>query len=187
MHRGLQDEDDLTHCRWHECRGCDAAAGLDASGSHLQWLRRFKGSASSMQALRRIAAVDGLGPAAIGDDEVITQVAHGFDTGWLRRCGRLGAASARAHDGGAAPVRAQAPAPPPRAAPRVKERHWIEIEMVGADGVGLAGLQYVIETADKDRHTGVTDRNGLARLDDVVVGTCKISFPGLDRDTWRPL
>jgi hypothetical protein len=67
---------------------------------------------------------------------------------------------------------------------RVTEKHWIEIELVGEDGVGVAGVNYSIVTPDNQQHTGVTAADGCARLDNIVAGQCKISFPNLDKDAW---
>jgi hypothetical protein len=83
-----------------------------------------------------------------------------------------------------ATTRSSKPAATPSQLARVKEQHWIEIELVGEDGVGVAGVKYSIVTPDNLTHTGMTDAAGFARLDNIVAGQCKISFPNLDNDAW---
>lgn len=66
-----------------------------------------------------------------------------------------------------------------------KEQHWIEIELVDEDGVGIPNEAYLIVTPDKQEFKGKTDGDGWARLDKIVEGQCKISFPNLDKDAWH--
>jgi hypothetical protein len=70
-------------------------------------------------------------------------------------------------------------------APR-QDFHWIEIEIVGDDGVGIPGQEYLIVAPDKRRFTGVTDKSGRARLESLVAGQCSISFVNLDKSAWGP-
>jgi hypothetical protein len=86
---------------------------------------------------------------------------------------------------GFAGTRSISPAATPSQLATVTEKHWIEIELVGEDGVGVAGEEYLIVTPDKQQHTGNTDSDGWARLDNIVAGQCKISFPNLDKVVWR--
>ena len=61
---------------------------------------------------------------------------------------------------------------------------WIEIELVGEDGVGIPRAEYLVVTPDGREHTGVTGANGVARLENIRPGECKITFPKLDKDAW---
>ncbi len=63
---------------------------------------------------------------------------------------------------------------------------WIEIELLGEDDAPIAGERYVVALPDGSTREGVTDRDGLARLEGIRSGTCRVSFPGLDRDAWVP-
>lgn len=69
---------------------------------------------------------------------------------------------------------------------RTKEKHWIEIELVDENGEAVAGEEYLIVTPNNASHSGVTDPAGYARLDGIDPGSCRVSFPRLDKDTWRP-
>jgi len=69
---------------------------------------------------------------------------------------------------------------------REKDLHWIEIELFDEDNVPVSGEEYLIVTPDGQEHTGTTDEDGWARLDGIDEGQCKISFPQLDGNTWKP-
>lgn len=61
---------------------------------------------------------------------------------------------------------------------------WIELELVGEDGVAVADEEFLVVTADGEELRGKTDANGLARLEGIADGDCSICFPALDRDAW---
>ena len=63
--------------------------------------------------------------------------------------------------------------------------HWIEVELVGEDGKGISGAEYLVVTADGREHSGATDGKGVGRLQNILAGQCRISFPQLDKDAWR--
>lgn len=65
------------------------------------------------------------------------------------------------------------------------KQHWVEVELVGEDGVGISGVRYVIVTPDGREHRGVTDARGIGRLQNILPGQCRIRFPKLDKDAWR--
>jgi hypothetical protein len=67
------------------------------------------------------------------------------------------------------------------------ETAWIEIELVGVDGKGIADEKYLVALPDGTERTGKTDALGLARLEGIPAGTCHIKFPGLDDDAWDRL
>jgi hypothetical protein len=77
------------------------------------------------------------------------------------------------------------PALTPSQLARIRERHWIEIQVIDEDNNPVSGVSYLILTPDGQDYSGVTDSEGLARVDNIVPGQCKISFPELDRDAWR--
>ena len=67
----------------------------------------------------------------------------------------------------------------------VSERHWIEVKLVDEHSKGISGIDYVIITPDNQQHSGVTGEDGIARLEDIPPGQCKVSFPELDKADWR--
>jgi hypothetical protein len=65
------------------------------------------------------------------------------------------------------------------------EKHWIEIVLVDEDGAGVEGIKYSIIAPDNNEYTGNTGPDGFARVDNIPAGQCKISFPELDRDSYK--
>lgn len=74
---------------------------------------------------------------------------------------------------------------PSQLAQLVKEKHWVEIELVDEAGAPVAGVAYSIISPDNQVFTGVTDAAGVARLDNIPAGQCRISFPHLDKDAYK--
>lgn len=99
-------------------------------------------------------------------------------------------------------ARAASPLPPPRPAaasasaaqapadePAVDEPpalDWIEIQLVGEDDAPLPGERWTVALPDGSTRSGVTGEDGVARLEGIPAGTCRVSFPDLDRDAWVP-
>lgn len=94
-----------------------------------------------------------------------------------------------------------AAAPPPATEQQKKETHkdpkedevvppekkWIELEMVDETGRPIAGEKYEVELPDGKIATGTTGANGVARVNGVKPGSCKIRFPNLDQDAWEAI
>lgn len=64
---------------------------------------------------------------------------------------------------------------------------WIEIALLDESDQPVPGEPYRIETVDGVIHEGRLDPVGKARVEGIVRGTCKISFPRLDREAWEPI
>jgi phage tail tube protein FII len=63
--------------------------------------------------------------------------------------------------------------------------HWVEVELLGEDGVGIAGERCEITLPDGQMLTRKTDAQGLIRIARLTEpGDCQISFPELDASTW---
>jgi type VI secretion system secreted protein VgrG len=69
----------------------------------------------------------------------------------------------------------------------VDATHWIEIEVVDDRGKPVPGIEYRVVCPDGDVRWGTTGKTGYARETELPAGTCKVSFPGLDRSTLGPL
>jgi len=65
------------------------------------------------------------------------------------------------------------------------ETAWIEIELVGEDDKGISNEPYRIVLPDGTERKGKTDIRGLARVEGIKEGTCRISFPHLDAESWE--
>ncbi|PZR73832.1 MAG: type VI secretion system tip protein VgrG [Chthoniobacterales bacterium] len=79
-----------------------------------------------------------------------------------------------------------APMHDPNSEENKQKKHWIEIELVGEDGKPIPGETYLITLPDGKTQDGTLDDKGLARVDGIDPGTCKVTFPNLDKDAWKP-
>jgi type VI secretion system secreted protein VgrG len=52
-------------------------------------------------------------------------------------------------------------------------------------GKPVPGEAYQIELPDGSTVEGNLDSKGLARVDGIDPGNCKISFPNIDKKSWR--
>ena len=69
-----------------------------------------------------------------------------------------------------------------------QEKSWIEIELVDEDDEPVVGERFRITLKDgKTIAKGTTDENGVARVNGIDPGTCKITFPDLDKDAWEKI
>ena len=60
---------------------------------------------------------------------------------------------------------------------------WITVELLFEDGSSVANQAYVITDASDAKHTGNTDENGCANLENIAQGACDIEFTNLEG--WR--
>jgi len=84
---------------------------------------------------------------------------------------------------GSTPVKSHKP--PQNDEEKKKKTSWIEIEMVDEQGGPVSGETYRITLPDGTTAEGTLDDKGFARVDGIEPGTCKISFPNIDRDEWE--
>jgi uncharacterized Zn-binding protein involved in type VI secretion len=62
---------------------------------------------------------------------------------------------------------------------------WIEIQMNDRAGFGVANTKFRLETPDGKIVHGVTDGNGLGRVEGIQPGNHKITFPDLPPDGFK--
>jgi len=175
-----------------------------------RFLRRIAGGEGAP--LRELLGADApwLEVRRLDDREVVARLARELVSGSVRAARRPSPALPRVPVGGgpapAAPqamtprqweqaARAARPLPPPQpaavpaAAPAAATRpadDWIEIQLVGEDDAPLPGERWVVALPDGSTRKGVTGEDGVARLEGIPPGTCRVSFPDLDRDAWVP-
>ncbi|PYY02433.1 MAG: hypothetical protein DMG63_00715 [Acidobacteria bacterium] len=68
-----------------------------------------------------------------------------------------------------------------------QQTHWIEIKLVDTDNKPVPGEAYRIILPDgQTAAEGTLDEKGFARVDGIDPGTCKVTFPNLDKSVWKP-
>lgn len=66
------------------------------------------------------------------------------------------------------------------------KKHWIEIELVDEEGQPVPGEPYRITLPDGTTVAdGTLDAKGWARVDNIDPGSCKVTFPNLDKEAWE--
>ena len=79
-----------------------------------------------------------------------------------------------------------APSHQPTEEDKEKKKSWIEIELVDEEDNPVPGEKYRITLPDgKTLAEGRLDDKGFARVDGIDPGTCKITFPDLDKEAWE--
>jgi type VI secretion system secreted protein VgrG len=79
------------------------------------------------------------------------------------------------------------PSHKPKSPKNKNKKSWIEIELLDEQGNPVAGERYRVTLTDGTTIAeGTTDENGFARVSKIDPGNCKITFPNLDREAWRP-
>ena len=68
-----------------------------------------------------------------------------------------------------------------------KKASWIEIELVGEDDEPIPGEKYKITLPDESVAEGTLDEKGFARIEGFEKGSCKVSFPRLDKEAWEKI
>jgi type VI secretion system secreted protein VgrG len=69
-----------------------------------------------------------------------------------------------------------------------KKKSWIEIELVDEEDKPVPGMAYRITLPDGETVAeGTLDEKGLARVEGIEPGSCKVTFPTLDKDAWEAL
>ncbi len=71
--------------------------------------------------------------------------------------------------------------------PKNKEKKsWIEIELLDDEGNAVAGEHYRVTLPDGTTIAeGTTDENGCARVENIDPGNCRVTFPRLDKSSWK--
>jgi type VI secretion system secreted protein VgrG len=64
---------------------------------------------------------------------------------------------------------------------------WIEIEMVDEADKPVPGAAYQITLPDGSVDSGTLDQKGWARVEGFEPGSCKVTFPDLDKSAWEKI
>jgi hypothetical protein len=154
------------------------AGGFDATVDDLDaWFGGDDGRVALLEACQELERVDGHRATTA---ELLARVAAAIERGDLRV------------------VRAPLPVPvfrkaateederPAERAAPVEEKTWIAIRLVDDQSPPkpVAFRRYRIELPDGTTREGMLDGEGMARLTGIDPGACKVTFPGLDKDSW---
>jgi type VI secretion system secreted protein VgrG len=82
---------------------------------------------------------------------------------------------------------AEAPWHNPNEEENKQKKSWIEIELMDEANKPVPGEAYRVTLPDGTTLAeGTLDEKGFARVDGIDPGTCKVTFPNLDKDAWQP-
>jgi len=68
-----------------------------------------------------------------------------------------------------------------------EEKKWVEIELLDNNDLPVAGERYEVELPDGKIASGTTNAEGIARINGVDPGSCKIRFPEMHEDGWNTI
>ncbi len=71
--------------------------------------------------------------------------------------------------------------------PDKSKKHWIEIMLVDKQNKPVPGEPYRITLPDGNTVAeGTLNEKGIARVDGIDPGTCKVTFTNLEKQAWNP-
>jgi uncharacterized protein (DUF2345 family) len=85
------------------------------------------------------------------------------------------------------PPASSAPTHNPSEKENKSKKSWIEIELVDDEDKPVPGEPYRITLPDGSTVAeGTLDEKGRAKINNIDPGTCKVTFPKLHKDAWKP-
>lgn len=70
---------------------------------------------------------------------------------------------------------------------RKKKPSWIEIVLVDEEDKPIPGEAYQVVLPDGSVQNGSLNEKGFARIDAIDPGSCRVSFPNLDKKDWEKI
>jgi hypothetical protein len=67
-----------------------------------------------------------------------------------------------------------------------EKEHWIQIEMVDKEGKPVKGEDFTLSLPNGSVIEGTLDDHGRTRIEGIDPGSCTLTFPNLDKDSWEP-
>lgn len=71
--------------------------------------------------------------------------------------------------------------PPPATGPA-----WVEVAVTGADGEALPYQKVQVTDASGVTRVAFSDGTGIARIEGMAPGSCRVTLPDLDQSSWEP-
>jgi len=79
-----------------------------------------------------------------------------------------------------------APVHDPDSEENKQKKSWIEIELIDEEKNPVPGESYQVTLPDGTTiASGTLDAKGYAKIDHIDPGTCKVTFPDMDKDAWE--
>jgi uncharacterized protein (DUF2345 family) len=66
------------------------------------------------------------------------------------------------------------------------KKTWFEVKLEDVEGKPVAGEPYKVTLPDGTVSEGTLDDKGKARIDGIDPGSCKVTFPNMDKTVWKP-
>jgi hypothetical protein len=66
-----------------------------------------------------------------------------------------------------------------------KKTSWIAIQLLDEESNPVSGMRYEITLPDETIEQGTLGPDGTAQIDGIDPGSCKITFPDLDKAAWE--
>ncbi len=80
------------------------------------------------------------------------------------------------------------PSHQPKSAKNKDKKSWIEIKLLDDDGNPVAGELYRVTLPDGSTIAeGTTDEKGYAKVSNIDPGNCQVTFPRLDKSSWKKI
>jgi hypothetical protein len=162
----------------------DSIVRLESVDAALSFLQKFVSDPMQMESLRKIAGKTISGLNRMTDHEVIRAIAHETARGnvkFLKRGSSFTGRNSRLPDQAAQ----EGTLPPQSQTEDKKETAWIEIKLLDMNGDPVPDEKYEIELPKGAKVSGKTDAQGMARHTGIDPGTCKVTFPDLDKEAWE--
>jgi hypothetical protein len=86
-----------------------------------------------------------------------------------------------------APRQQPAEQPAPQQQQDQEPKTWIEIVLKDSRGNPVPNEEYILELPDGTKRRGRLDADGIARVDGIKPGSCRVSFPNVDANEWKPV
>jgi hypothetical protein len=67
------------------------------------------------------------------------------------------------------------------------EDDFIEIELVDEADKPIGGVAYLVELPHGGKHSGKLNGDGFVRIEGILSGNCRVTFPELDAASWEPV
>jgi type VI secretion system secreted protein VgrG len=109
------------------------------------------------------------------------------DKGAMSRSAQSSAAGSGAGGASSAASSSNAPWHDPNNPSNKDKKNWIEIELLDKDNKPVPGEPYRVTLPDGQTVAeGTLDDKGVARVDGIDPGSCKVTFPQRDKRSWKP-